>query len=65
MSEVPVYTPLGLAGEGNEQLLYRNMQRFRGGLVFKAHILLYYSTLGLRVIKKNRQGRARTGLDGK
>ena len=28
------------------------MQRFRGGLVFKAHRLLYHSTLGLRVIKK-------------
>ena len=28
------------------------MQRFRGGLVFKAHTLLYHSTLGLRVIKK-------------
>ena len=25
---------------------------FRGGLVFKAHKLLYHSTLGLRVIKK-------------
>ena len=29
-----------------------NVQRFRGGLVFKAHRLLYHSTLGLRVIKK-------------
>ena len=28
------------------------MQRFRGGLVFKAHRLLYHSTLGLRVINK-------------
>ena len=28
------------------------MQRFRGGLVFKAHRLLYHSTLGSRVIKK-------------
>ena len=28
------------------------MKRFRGGLVFKAHRLLYHSTLGLRVIKK-------------
>ena len=28
------------------------MQRFRGGLVFKAHRLFYHSTLGLRVIKK-------------
>ena len=30
------------------------MQRFRGGLVFKAHRLLYHSTLGLRVIKKKK-----------
>jgi len=28
------------------------VKRFRGGLVFKAHRLLYHSTLGLRVIKK-------------
>ena len=33
-------------------LLHRNVQRFRGGLVFKAHRLVYHSTLGLRVIKK-------------
>ena len=36
----------------DEQLLYINVQRFRGGLVFKAHRLVYDSTLGLRVIKK-------------
>ena len=29
-----------------------NLLRFRGGLVFKAHRLLYHSTLALRVIKK-------------
>jgi len=29
----------------------RNAKRFRGGLVFKAHRLLYHSTLGLRVIR--------------
>jgi len=28
---------------------------FRGGLVFKAHILLYHSTLGLRVIPKKKK----------
>jgi len=28
--------------------------RFQGGLVCKAHRLLYHSTLGLRVIKKQR-----------
>ena len=38
-----------------EQLFYRNVKRFRGGLVFKAYRLLYHSTLGLRVIKKNHQ----------
>ena len=31
-----------------------NVQRFREGLVFKAHELVYRSTLGLRVIKKKR-----------
>ena len=36
------------------QVLRRNVKRFRGGLVFKAHILLYHSTLGLRVIKKKK-----------
>ena len=30
----------------------KNVKRFRGGLVFEAHRLLYHSTLGLRVIKK-------------
>ena len=42
-----------------EQIL-KNAQRFRGGLVFKAHRLSHHSTLGLRVInkekKKNVQG---------
>ena len=31
------------------------MNRFRGGLVFKAHRLLYHSTLGSRVIKKKKK----------
>ena len=39
-----------------EQLLRRNVKRFRGGLVFKAHELWYHSTPGLRVIKKKNQG---------
>jgi len=38
-----------------EQLLHRNVKRFRGRLVFKAHRLLYHSTLGLRVLKKKKQ----------
>jgi len=37
------------------KLLHRNVQRFRGGLVFKAHRLLYHSTLGSRVIKKKKK----------
>jgi len=36
----------------NLTLLYRNVKWFRGGLVFEAHRLLYQSTLGLRVIKR-------------
>ena len=42
----------------------RNVKRFRGGLVFKAHRLLYLSTLGLRVIKKKDPGytRSRSGF---
>jgi len=32
-----------------------NVKRFRGGLVFEAHRLLYHSTLGLRVIKKKKK----------
>ena len=38
------------------------MKRFRGGLVFKAHRLLYHSTLGLRVIKKKKR-KVRVSLD--
>ena len=34
------------------QLLRRDVQRFRDGLVCKAHRLVYHSTLGWRVIKK-------------
>jgi hypothetical protein len=30
----------------------RNVERFRGGLVFKTRTLLYHSNLGPRVIKK-------------
>ena len=31
------------------------MEQFRGGLVFKAHTLLFHSTLGSRVIKKEKK----------
>ena len=34
---------------------FRNVQRFRGGLVFKVQRRVYHSTLGLRVIKKKRK----------
>ena len=37
------------------QRVRRNVKRFRGGLVFKAHRLLYHSTLGWRVIKRERE----------
>jgi len=37
------------------QLLRRNVMRFRGGLVFKAHRLLYHSTLGWRVLKNKKK----------
>ena len=43
-------------------VLSRNVQRFRVGLVFKAHRLLYHSTLGLRVIKKKKSVRIRHHL---
>ena len=35
-------------------VVHINVKRFRGGLVFKAHRLVYHSTLGLRVIKKKK-----------
>jgi len=37
------------------QKLLAEMWRFRGGLVFKAHRLLYHSTLGLNIIKKEKK----------
>jgi len=37
----------------------RNVKRFREGLVFKAHRILYPSTLGLREIKKRRSASRR------
>jgi len=38
------------------QLLRRNVKQFRGGLVLKAHRLVYYSTPDWRVIKKKKEG---------
>ena len=40
------------------------VKRFRGGLLFKAHRLLYHSTLGLRVIKKKKKKYAGLGFNG-
>ena len=43
------------------QPLYKNVDRFRCGLVFKAHRLLYHPNLGLRVIKKKKRREHCTG----
>jgi len=37
--------------------------RFRSGLVFRAHRLLYHSTLGLREIKKQKRSCSNSGLE--
>ena len=48
------------------QLLTRIVVQFRGGLVLKAHRLLYHSTLGSRVIKKKkREGAYAVGESGR
>jgi len=36
-------------------------KRFRGGLVVKAHRLVYHSNLGLRVIKKKKKKKKKKG----
>jgi len=47
----------------HEQLSVREVLRgFRGGLVFKAHSILYHSTLGLRVINKKRKKKKKSSL---
>ena len=38
------------------------MQRFRGGLEFKAHRVLYRSTLGSRGNKEDEEERERVGV---
>ena len=38
-----------------EQLHSRKVEQFQEGLVFKAHILVYHSTLGSRVIKNKKK----------
>ena len=39
----------------DEQVLYRNVQRLRGGLVFKADRRVFHSTLGVRVKTKKKR----------
>jgi hypothetical protein len=51
-------TFVAVSGFIQEQILSRNVERFRGGLVFKAHTLLNHSILGSRVIKKRRKSAA-------
>ena len=36
------------------RIAYTHSRPFRGGLVFKAHRLVYHLTLGLKVIKKKK-----------
>ena len=59
MGEVPLYClpqgPTHYPRMAASQQLYRNVQRFRGGLVCKAHRLVHHSTLGLRVIKQKKR----------
>ena len=38
-----------------EQLLYRNAQFLRGGLIFKVHILVYHSTLDVTVTTQKKK----------
>ena len=56
MSEVPLYE--GFV-DPSFSLVHRflttHVKRVRGGLVFKAHSLLYHLTLGVRVIKTKRR----------
>ena len=47
-----------------EQLFRRNVKGFRGGLVFKAHRLLYHSTLCSETIQ-NKKGRNRLSGAGR
>ena len=62
-------TAVGVLSRVEEQLLSRNVQRFRGVLVFEAHRLVYHSILGVRVIKKKkplgRSAAERTGNNSK
>ena len=52
MSKAPLYLRLFSL---EERILRKIVKRFRGGLVFQAHRLLYHSTLGSRAIKKKKE----------
>ena len=56
----------GVVPQRQKQVLRRKVKRFRGGLVFKAHRLVYHSTLGWRVIKNKKKARLQehTALQG-
>ena len=62
MSVGTVLRPVGCANATNKaiwrQLLSRNVERFRGGLVVKAHRVLYHSTLGSSVINNKKKPEA-------
>jgi len=45
----------GSALDGSCREIRMSDSRFRGGLVFKAHRLVYHSTLGSRVIKETKK----------
>jgi len=44
-------------------MMMMSLPRFRGGLVFKAHRLVYHSSLGWRVIKKKAAHRGVVEVD--
>ena len=46
----------GIGRFGLSVRVVENVNRFRGGLVLKAHRLVSHSTLGWRVIKKKKYG---------
>ena len=50
-----------LCPESREELLSRSVKPFRGGLVLKAHGLMHHSTLGWRVIQKERSKATQAG----
>ena len=55
MLERPMFGKTSESG-GVGRSLHINVQRSRCGLVFKAHRIMYHSTLGSRVVKKKKEG---------